>query len=313
MTAHWDDLPRERRDEGDMRAWLTGLGGQDLPAGAVRAQVDPRSRHMPFHLHHAEEELFYVERGDGVVVIGDAAHEVRAGDAVLRPPRDAAHAFVAGDEGMDLLCFGENLDLPAVELPRAGIVRRGAVWWELGTGAAAREREVAAGPLEVPAVRPRPSCVVHVPDLAADTEFPDGYAGEDRDAGSALGSVRTGLRHDRLAPGSRSTPPHWHGAETELFVVLGGSGEVEWWDLEGRRTSADPLRRGSVVVRPPGTGVAHSLLAGDDGLEYLAYGTRVQGELVHYPRSSKALLGPLLVRLEPVEDPWEGEVEPLDD
>ena len=46
----------------------------------------------------------------------------------------------------------------------------------------------------------------------------------------------------------------------------------------------------------------------DSGMTYLAFGTREPGEVVYYPRSRKAWLGPLLVRIEPVEDYWEGEV-----
>ena len=41
-------------------------------------------------------------------------------------------------------------------------------------------------------------------------------------------------------------------------------------------TKADehPLRAGDVVSRPAGTGIAHALRAGAEGLTYLAYGTR---------------------------------------
>ena len=45
-----------------------------------------------------------------------------------------------------------------------------------------------------------------------------------------------------------------------------------------------------------------------EGLTYLAYGTRDTGEIVYYPRSKKAWLGRVLVRLDLAEDYWEGEV-----
>jgi hypothetical protein len=41
-------------------------------------------------------------------------------------------------------------------------------------------------------------------------------------------------------------------------------------------------------------------------MTYLVYGTRVPGDLVHYPRSGKIKLGGLFVRVEPV-DYWDGE------
>jgi uncharacterized cupin superfamily protein len=48
-----------------------------------------------------------------------------------------------------------------------------------------------------------------------------------------------------------------------------------------------PLRPGHVVARPPGTGVAHSFLAGDQGVTMLIYGTRRPNDMCWYPRSSK--------------------------
>jgi hypothetical protein len=54
--------------------------------------------------------------------------------------------------------------------------------------------------------------------------------------------------------------------------------------------------------------LAHALRAGQEGMTYLAYGTRDTGEIVYYPRSKKAWLGRVLVRVEMVEDYWEGEV-----
>ena len=50
-------------------------------------------------------------------------------------------------------------------------------------------------------------------------------------------------------------PPHCHGAEEELFVVLEGDGTLE---LGEERL---PMRPGSVVSRPAGSGVAHTFRA----------------------------------------------------
>jgi uncharacterized cupin superfamily protein len=69
-----------------------------------------------------------------------------------------------------------------------------------------------------------------------------------------------------------------------------------------------PVRPGSVVSRPPGTGVAHLFRAGDGGLTYLAYGTREPGDICYYPRSNKINFGGIKViaRLERL-DYWDGE------
>ena len=84
-----------------------------------------------------------------------------------------------------------------------------------------------------------------------------------------------------IPPGGEGYPPHCHAAEEELFVVLEGSGTVTLGDENAE------IRRGSVVSRPPGTRVAHSFLAGDDGLVYLAYGTREPNDVVYYPRTDE--------------------------
>ena len=55
-------------------------------------------------------------------------------------------------------------------------------------------------------------------------------------------------------------------------------------------TRSIPVRAGHVIARPPGTGVAHTMRAGLDGLTYLAYGTRVPNDVCFYPRSGKVYL-----------------------
>jgi uncharacterized cupin superfamily protein len=119
---------------------------------------------------------------------------------------------------------------------------------------------------------------------------------------AAAGSVRTGLQHAVLAPGTESGPQHCHSLEEELFVVLDGDGVLLLGDDEV------PVRRGSVVSRPPGTGVAHSFRAGSGGMTYLAYGTREPGDVCYYPRSNKiAFRGVgVIARLERL-DYWDGE------
>ena len=73
-----------------------------------------------------------------------------------------------------------------------------------------------------------------------------------------------------------SSPPHCHSAEEELFVVLDGDGTLLLGDDE------HPVRTGSIVARPPGSGVAHAFRAGDSGLTLLAFGTRDPNDIVFY-------------------------------
>lgn len=52
----------------------------------------------PRHLHHAQDEWFYVVEGEYVVEIGDERHRLGRGDSVFAP-RGTAHAWSHVDEG----------------------------------------------------------------------------------------------------------------------------------------------------------------------------------------------------------------------
>ncbi len=116
------------------------------------------------------------------------------------------------------------------------------------------------------------------------------------------GGVGATLSRYRIPAAARSMPQHVHGDEEELFVVLEGDGTL----LLGDERHA--VRPGSIVARPPATGVAHCFEAGQEGLVLLAYGTRVAADTCWCPDSSKISFRGLGVigRLEPL-DSWDGE------
>jgi uncharacterized cupin superfamily protein len=68
------------------------------------------------------------------------------------------------------------------------------------------------------------------------------------------------------------------------------------------------VRPGSVVARPPGTGVAHALRAGDGPLTALVYGTREPNDIAYYPRSGKVSLRGIGAMFHVTKvDYWDGE------
>ncbi|CAN5127481.1 hypothetical protein BH18ACT12_BH18ACT12_14170 [soil metagenome] len=113
-----------------------------------------------------------------------------------------------------------------------------------------------------------------------------------------------------LERGVLSGPPHCHSAEEEIFVVLDGDGMLELTP-PGKfpdEPETHRVRVGSVVARPPGTGVAHAFCAGDSGLTLLAWGTREPNDICWYPRSQKIFWrGVGVVGRIDALDYWDGE------
>ena len=101
------------------------------------------------------------------------------------------------------------------------------------------------------------------------------------DLGRAAGSVGAGVRRIVLEEGQVSTPAHVEGGDEEIFFVLSGSG-LSWQD--GR---THEVRAGDCVVHLAAA-EAHTLRAGPDGLDVLAYGTRSSRGGTFLPRAGVA-------------------------
>jgi uncharacterized cupin superfamily protein len=279
-----------------------GTAAASFRAGAVLGELDPGAASTPAHVHADEEELFYILDGTGRSWQDGRTYAVGAGDCLLHRVHEEPHTLLAGDAGLTYLAFGPRAESNITWLPRAGVMRVGPRWLpaDVEDPFAA---EAAAGP--PPAGAPeavRPPTIAALADIPATEHHRGRVRQKIRPIGTALGADTTGMRHVRIAPGAHGTPHHCHGAEEELFVVLGGSGELR---LGEQRL---PVRRGTVVARPPGTGVAHSFIAGEDGLELLGWGTRVPNDICFYPDSDKVYLCGIGVigRLERC-DYWDGE------
>ena len=121
------------------------------------------------------------------------------------------------------------------------------------------------------------------------------------DVGRAGGSVETGLKRIRIEPGCRSTPVHVHDAEEEIFYVVQGAG-LSW--QEGATCEIGP---GDCIVHVAG-GKAHTLIAGPEGLDVFAFGTRRPSSLARLPRAGVAWAGPSWVVLGEEPHPWAREL-----
>ncbi len=100
--------------------------------------------------------------------------------------------------------------------------------------------------------------------------------------GAAAGSVDVGMRRIQVRPGFFSTPLHVHAHDEETFYVLGGSG----LSVQNDRTYA--VRAGDCIVHAE-AGEAHTLKAGDDGLDVLVFGhSRERSSGARLPRIGMA-------------------------
>jgi len=93
---------------------------------------------------------------------------------------------------------------------------------------------------------------------------------EARFAREALGCERIGLSLQRIKPGARAPFAHRHASDEEVYVVVAGGGRavVEGDVVELRPWSA--LRVAAASAR--------SFEAGDEGLEFLAFGSHTEND-----------------------------------
>jgi len=247
MICHWDDVPWEAHEHGELRYERQRLGAAAGTAniGLSRFRIAPGAPHMPQHVHVDEEEIFFVLSGTGLSWQDDVAYEVGTGDVIVHVAQREAHTLIAGpDEPLDVLAFSSGSPTHITTLPRAGVTWIGERWLP-SDAPHPYDAEPPAG--EPPSVAPRPSTIVALSEVQPRTREHGTIRRTRRDLGRAAGSVSSGMTHLELPPGGRAAPRHCHGAEEELFVVLDGEGvvpfrgtgviaraqPVDYWDGEG--------------------------------------------------------------------------------
>jgi uncharacterized cupin superfamily protein len=112
-----------------------------------------------------------------------------------------------------------------------------------------------------------------------------------RRLGAAAGSRRVGASVYVVPSGARQMPVHVHGDEEEIFFVLSGGG------LSWEKGDAYPVAAGDTIVHHP-NGKPHTFLAGEDGLELLAFGSGSDTSITFLPRAKVMWCGPRWVPLD---------------
>ncbi|HEY6962139.1 MAG TPA: cupin domain-containing protein [Gaiellaceae bacterium] len=305
--AHWDDVEWHRRAKGEMDAEWQLLGGAagTVGVGVNRVRVAPGKQPTPPHSHGASEEVYFVLAGSGLAWQDGDVHEVGPRDCIVQTADHFEHTFVAGPDGLEYLVYGTRHPTEIGWLPRSRAIRIGWPWAE-GRDDDPWDVEATLGPLELGDPKPRPQNIKNVDEVELQSDRHQTWAGFD-------GTELAGIAWEKIAPGKMGSVPHCHSEEEEIFVILDGSATLELWPSPrkagfGAEREQHELRPGHVVARPPGTGVSHSFVAGDEGCTMLVYGTRRPNDLGYYPRSNKINFRGLgvIARVEPL-DYFDGE------
>jgi len=284
--AHWDDVEERRAAKGEMDAvWqMLGRAAGTTGVGVNRVRVAPGKLPTPPHSHGASEEIYFVLSGSGFAWQDGEVHEVRPRDCIIQAADHFEHTFVAGADGLEYLVYGTRHPTEIGWLPRSRAIRIGWPWVE-GRDDDPWDIEAAGPPLEVGEPKPRPENIRNVDEVELERHGNQAWA-------AFQPSVLAGLAWEQITPGEMGTVPHCHSEEEEIFVILEGSATLQLRPSptrveRGARREQHELRPGHVVSRPPGTGVSHSFIAGDDGCTMLVYGTRRPNDMAFYPDSNE--------------------------
>ncbi len=97
-----------RRDEGEARWWFGALAEIKVTAeqtGGLLSIIEitePPNATGPLHVHHREDEAFWILDGDVTFEVGDTTIEANAGDFAFGP-RGIPHRYTVGDAGCRML------------------------------------------------------------------------------------------------------------------------------------------------------------------------------------------------------------------
>jgi quercetin dioxygenase-like cupin family protein len=97
-----------RSDEGEARWWFAGLAVIRATAADTGGQLsivemtEPPGAEAPLHVHHREDEAFYILEGSATIQVGDQSFEVGPGDYAFGP-REIPHRYSIGPDGCRML------------------------------------------------------------------------------------------------------------------------------------------------------------------------------------------------------------------
>ena len=104
-TLHEDDVEALGLP-GRQLSWLVAAGALDARyCSACMIRVAPGDKVRPAHAHPLGEEVIYIIRGSGRVLVAGEVSPVRAGSTVLFPKGAVHMLHNTGTEEMKVVCF----------------------------------------------------------------------------------------------------------------------------------------------------------------------------------------------------------------
>jgi quercetin dioxygenase-like cupin family protein len=97
-----------RDDEGEALWWFGALAiirATAADTGGLMTMVEvnePPGQEAPLHVHHREDEAFYILEGSATIYVGDESFQLGPGDYAFGP-RDIPHRYSVGDDGCRML------------------------------------------------------------------------------------------------------------------------------------------------------------------------------------------------------------------
>lgn len=97
-----------RSDEGEARWWFGALAVIKATAANTGGQMtiveitEAPGTEAPLHVHHREDEGFWILEGDATIEVGNTTIKARAGDYAFGP-RDIPHRYTVGEAGCRML------------------------------------------------------------------------------------------------------------------------------------------------------------------------------------------------------------------
>ena len=95
-------------EEGEARWWFGSLAVIKTTAAETGGQLtiidvtNPPGWEAPLHVHHRDDEGFWILEGSATLEVGDTTIEVGAGDYAFGP-RNVPHRYTVGDSGCRML------------------------------------------------------------------------------------------------------------------------------------------------------------------------------------------------------------------